>query len=634
VTTTTIVTTTTVPATTTTLPNSQIPYVTSGQEKIMNDIAGVVGMPQGGWVKVDKNATSLTITTSDGLQIQIGSKVKSSVTLRLNSRGMPIFEANDFITIAGGGLMPSTPASTWLFSTPTQLGQLTTDATGSFSAEYAIDGTVPAGDHTAQLNGIAPDGTLRVVEVSVEIVASPDEVAPTVSTKESSSAPPATPLNTSTTVALLSSALAVLAISRPKSSSSSRTTDTPETPTTNTDTQVERTDAGGEVASVSVSFGDRLSDVRPDSLRVPRLKWVDSSMNRIATAVDRLSPMLARIADDGAYARTLLGFLWPLLPLMGVALGIASAINTDFTIMIPALSLVLAIAVLGVIDAFAGLLFVLSFGIAMLLGGGFDSVDSIRGYLGIAVFSFAPVMIAAATRPFRRSSTDDQPAWNRCVDFVLSSLFGAWAAGSMYGAIPSLTTFKPAHSDRVDLVQVVFIVAIAARWLLENIARLYAPSRLRVVEVEVFDETSLAQRLCSHVIRTAVFIFVAVVFIGNNWALWIGGAMFLAPKIIGEFNDSFRNLPTVHKFLPRNLLRVVLMLFVGLWWGNLVNNQFGDSENVLLYAFVLLSIPGITLGTIDWFARESDGWKSNMVSKALGIATLIVGILCVRGVIF
>jgi hypothetical protein len=204
----------------------------------------------------------------------------------------------------------------------------------------------------------------------------------------------------------------------------------------------------------------------------------------------------------------------------------------------------------------------------------------------------------------------------------------------MYGAIPSLTTFKPAHSDRVDLVQVVFIVAIAARWLLENIARLYAPSRLRVVEVEVFDETSLVQRLCSHFIRTAVFVFVAVVFIGNNWALWIGGAMFLAPKIIGEFNDSFKNLPTVHKFLPRNLLRVVLMLFVGLWWGNLVNNQFGDSENVLLYAFVLLSIPGITLGTIDWFARESDGWKSNMVSKALGIATLIVGILCVRGVIF
>ena len=634
VTTTTIVTTTTVPATTTTLPNSQIPYVTSGQEKITNDIAGVVGMPPGGWVKVDKNATSLTITTSDGLLIQIGAKVKSSVTLRLNSRGMPIFEANDFITIAGGGLMPSTPASTWLFSTPTQLGQLTTDATGSFSAEYAIDGTVPAGDHTAQLNGIAPDGTLRVVEVAVEIIASPDEVAPTVSTKESSSAPPATPLNTSTTVALLSSALAVLAISRPKSSSSSRATDTPETPTTNTDTSVERADAGGEVASVSVSFGDRLSDVRPDSLRVPRLKWVDSSMNRIASAVDRLSPMLARIADDGAYARTLLGFLWPLLPLMGVALGIAGAINTDFTIMIPALSLVLAIAVLGVIDAFAGLLFVLSFGIAMLLGGGFNSVDSIRGYLGIAVFSFAPVMIAAATRPFRRSSTDDQPTWNRCVDFVLSSLFGAWAAGSMYGAIPSLTTFKPVHSDRVDLVQVVFIVAIAARWLLENIARLYAPSRLRVVEVEVFDETSLAQRLCSHVIRTAVFIFVAVVFIGNNWALWIGGAMFLAPKIIGEFNDSFRNLPTVHKFLPRNLLRVVLMLFVGLWWGNLVNNQFGDSENVLLYTFVLLSIPGITLGTIDWFARESDGWKSNMVSKALGIATLIVGILCVRGVIF
>jgi hypothetical protein len=167
-------------------------------------------MPKDGWVKVDKGDTSLTITTSEGLVIKIGAKVKSSVTLRLNTRGMPIFEANDFITIAGGGLKPFTPASTWLFSTPTKLGELQVDANGNFTEEYSIGDAVPPGDHTAQLNGIAPDGTLRVVEVAVEIIPIPEEVMPAVAQSSTSDTPPpAPPMSNSATIALLASALAL-----------------------------------------------------------------------------------------------------------------------------------------------------------------------------------------------------------------------------------------------------------------------------------------------------------------------------------------------------------------------------------------------------------------------------------------
>jgi hypothetical protein len=76
---------------------------------------------------------------------------------------------------------------------------------------------------------------------------------------------------------------------------------------------------------------------------------------------------------------------------------------------------------------------------------------------------------------------------------------------------------------------------------------------------------------------------------------------------------------------------VVAMLFVCLWWGNIVNTQYGDSKNVLLYAFVLLSIPGLVLGTIDWFAREGKKWESTPTSRVLGVIVLVIGILCVRG---
>jgi hypothetical protein len=280
------------------------------------------------------------------------------------------------------------------------------------------------------------------------------------------------------------------------------------------------------------------------------------------------------------------------------------------------------------------MLFTLSFGITLLLGGGFTSIDSVRGFLGIAVFSFAPPLIAAATRPFRRDSSEDQIRWNRLKDFVLSALFGAWAAGGMYGALPSLTTYKPLHSDRTDLIQLVVLLAIASRWIFENVARAYAPQRLRTVEVEEFREVANGQPFASLFIRTSLFLFVAATFIGNNWALWVGGAMYFIPKLISQFTEHFPNFALVHRYLPRNLLRVVVMLFVALWWGMLVNNRYGDSSNTLLYAFVLLSIPGIALGAADWFARDSKEWPSTAVSKFLGVTVLVVGILCVRGVIF
>ena len=630
-------TTTAVPTTTTTLPNSLIPNDTSGIEKKVDDVAAIAGMPKDGWVKVDKGETSLTITTSEGLVIKIGAKVKSSVTLRLNTRGMPIFEANDFITIAGGGLKPFTPASTWLFSTPTKLGELQVDANGNFTEEYSIGDAVPPGDHTAQLNGIAPDGTLRVVEVAVEILPTPDVVVPAVAQSSTSDTPPpAPPMSNSATIALLASALALLAVSR-KESGVAAASNTPNDSATNdspSSESVEREEAGGEISSVGAEYGIHSNEVRKDRLRTPRFEWVDTLLNKIASSFDRISPMIARVADDGAYARTLLGFMWLLVPFAAVAVGIASVFNTNFVVMIPSLELVIAICILGVIDAFAGMLFALSFGITLLLGGGFTSIDSVRGFLGIAVFSFAPPLIAAATRPFRRDSSEDQIRWNRLKDFVLSALFGAWAAGGMYGALPSLTTYKPLHSDRTDLIQLVVLLAIASRWVFENVARSYAPQRLRIVEVEEFREVVNGQPFASIFIRTALFLFVAATFIGNNWALWVGGAMFFIPKLISQFTEHFPNFALVHRYLPRNLLRVVTMLFVALWWGMLVNNRYGDSPNTLLYAFVLLSIPGIALGAADWFARDSKEWPSTAVSKFLGVAVLVVGILCVRGVIF
>lgn len=622
-------TTTTTTTTTTTLPNSKIPYTTSEMEKVENGVALVAGLPSGGWITAVPNSTGYQITTSDGLRIAIGAEQVATQSSPFNSRGMLIFETGDEITIAGEGLMPNSPASTWMFSTPTELGQMMVNADGSFNEKYVVSASIQPGDHTAQLNGIAPDGTLRVVEVKVEViedaVAENNELA---GVGKTTGVPSTPPLDTNALLGLAVSAFALLALNR-------RTLSALPAVETSSENKEEtgREEAGGDLASVEAGFGRNAHTAIEDRIRPPHVFRIDNAIKKIALWCDRQSPMLARIADDGSYARSLFGIGWVLLPIAGVITGVASVFNTDFIVMIPSLALVTVALVIGGLDAASGFAFTVAYGITMLLGGGFSSVNSVRGFFGLAIMSFAPALIASAVRPFRRISVGVDDMWNRINDFVLITLFGAWATGSMYSALPSLTTYKPDHSDRTDYIQLVMLLVLACRWILENGARTLTPLRLGKVEVGEFDEPSQTQQLVSYVLRTALFVFVAVVFIGNTWALWVGAAMFLVPKIIKHFSDTFPNVPFLHRYVPRKLFRTVVMLFVGMWWSTLIQSRFGDSSDSVLYGFVLLGIPGLVLGVVDMFGRDGKKWQSTPLSKSLGVVVLIIGVLTVRGYI-
>jgi hypothetical protein len=610
-----------------------------------DDVASVAGMPKDGWVKVEKSPTEFVITTSDGLRVVIAARKKTDNPDSFNSRGMPIFTAGDLFLIAGGGLMPNTVASTWLFSTPTKLGELMTNAQGSFEETYPIGENFPPGDHTAQLNAIAPDGTLRVLEVMVEILAPDTAQAPVAApTQEIPSAPP---VSSSEAVTLLVTALVLIAAAKKSSSGTSplRTALTQSTALgtatrrrdrsedEGNDDGVEDEEASGDVVSVNAGYGSGATSGTRDLYSPFKIPVIDAVMKKLSMSLDRVLPMFARIANDGAPIRALMGASWMVLPMIGIILGVVSAFNTEFTIMIPALWIIAAVLVLGIMDAFAGLVFATTFTIAVLLGGGYESAHSIRGLLAIAVFAFAPVLVASAVRPFRRLSQGTDVLWNRVVDFVLVTLFGAWTAGGIYSALPSLTTFKPIHSDRVDFIHVLALLALVVRWAVENSARLALPNRLSEVEVSEFDDPPLTQQLVSQVFRTAVFTFVIYVFIGNNWALWTAAALFLLPKIIDDFVSHFPNIPVLHKFLPKNITKVVFMMFVLTWWGGVVSNQWADSTDALLFIFVLMQIPGLVLDAFGWFGREGSGWKSTVLSKIAGILILILGVLIVREIV-
>lgn len=350
--------------------------------------------------------------------------------------------------------------------------------------------------------------------------------------------------------------------------------------------------------------------------------------------MSRLSPVFARTINDGVYLRALAGTLWLLIPMLGVGVGLAMSISTSGNVLVPALPLLLALLVVGILDAFAGALAVTVFSLVVFSQGGFTSSDSIRGFLGLFVFGFGVSLVAAATRPFRRVHSPSITRWDRVCDVVLLPLFGAWAAGSMFSALPGLTGYSPDFMDQTTLIQVVAAVALLTRIVIESAAQKLVSGRLRTLEATDLPEPPRGRKTTSILLRTSVFVFVASVFIGNEWGLWVGGLMYMIPKMVSLFDEKFPNLEIMYRYLPRGIFKFVLMLFVARWWGTLLTNAVEDPEQLLQYGFVFSGIPGLALTSIAWFARDGKKWPSTWFTKITGTILLVVGFLTVQGFIF
>jgi hypothetical protein len=390
----------------------------------------------------------------------------------------------------------------------------------------------------------------------------------------------------------------------------------------------------GDVAGTDVNFNSTDVDDAEDSIEPRTAKWLDRWSVHSPHRLVGKSPLLARLVIDGTYLRSLLGIFWLALPIAGVVIGLLSAINTDFNIVMPSLALLVAILVVGIFDALSGLLGVLVFAIASGIGGGFNSSDSIRGMLGLCAFSFGVPLIATASRPFFRASDGTTQIWNRSVDFVLVTLFGAWAAGGMFGSLPGLTGHKPDFAGRGDLIQGIALALLVVRFGLEYLARHSTSARFKSIHANELAEPSVMQKVLSICGRSGVFAFVAVVFIGNNWALWVGTALYGVPKFIDLITDNFPNFARLHRFLPRGIFKVVVIMLIARWWGTVVANSVTDPNQMIKVGFVLLGLPGLVAGIAGWFGREGGDWKSTKLSRVMGAVLLIIGFLMVRGVLF
>ena len=376
---------------------------------------------------------------------------------------------------------------------------------------------------------------------------------------------------------------------------------------------------------------------RSKTWRIKRTDSVDLGWKRFAESISSFSPLAARTFGDGSYLRAMVGSLSTLLYPVALGLGIYALIDTNRQALPPATWIVIAIALLGTIDAAAGLLASATFVIGVTVSGNIFSREEVLTVAGLSIIFFAPALLASAIRPIRRLISGADDRWERITDYALVGLLSFWSIEKIVGALNGLSGLKLPISADARQIALIVAIAITLRVIMEDLATYAYPVRLEKVSPD-YKDPSTFQQVISLEFKTFLFVTLAIPFVGFNIQLALGTFFFLLPSILGlTVGDRYPKLPVIGRILPKGALKIVAMVFIGSIFANWAEGLFEKPEDFIPWSFVLLAIPGLFLKFAgDLSQKPKNDWRrtdfGRTVYRVGGIAIYILIVQMVRGV--
>ncbi len=348
------------------------------------------------------------------------------------------------------------------------------------------------------------------------------------------------------------------------------------------------------------------------------------------------SPLLARTLADGSYLRAILGsfanFLYPIAAL----LGLTALVDVGAQAMAPALGIILAIVVVGILDAFAGFMAAAIFFLGVFITGHMGTRHELLTVAGLMVIFFAPALLASAVRPLRRLVSNSEEGWERITDYALAILLTGWAVEKMVNALNGLASVQLAITFQATTIAIWSAVLVGVRIGLEDIATYHYPVRLHAVTAQL-QEPDQYQKIISLLIKTFIFVMLAAPFVGFNIQLILGTALFVFPSIANmTFAKKLPKFPNIHWLIPKGAFKIVAMVFVGFVFSNWVQGLFNNPQTFLKWSFVVLTFPGIFFAFLGWIAKAPEkSWRSNkngqIAYRILGLVVFLLVVQIVRG---
>ena len=382
----------------------------------------------------------------------------------------------------------------------------------------------------------------------------------------------------------------------------------------------------------STSWGDRSRTWRHKGTQS-----VDKSWRNGAESISSFSPLAARTIGDGSYLRAMFGSLSLLTHPIAIVLGIWALIDVDRQALPPATWLVIAIALLGTLDAMAGFFAAAIYAIGITVSGNIFTREEVLTVAGVMIIFFAPALLASAIRPVRRLISSGDDRWERITDYALVGLLSYFTLSKVVGALNGLSGLKLPISADAEQIALIVAIAITVRIILEDLATYLYPVRLETVSPD-YKEPTTFQQVISLEFKTFLFVTLAIPFVGFNIQLFIGTFFFLLPSILGlTVGDKYPKVPGLGRILPKGALKIIVMIFVGSIFANWAETLFENPEDFIPWSFALLAIPGLVFKFAGDFAEKPGyDWRKTdigrMVYRIGGIAIYILIVQMVRGV--
>jgi hypothetical protein len=359
------------------------------------------------------------------------------------------------------------------------------------------------------------------------------------------------------------------------------------------------------------NWGDRLA-----IFALPFITFFDRRSHNAAERIAKFTPFFAKLINDGAYLRAMLGTISFTGPLAAAIFAIL-AVNENAAeiaagqyseIITPGWQWFLIIAILGAFDASAGFVGAMTYIIGSIISvGHVPDSGEIRTMMGILLVSVAPALLTTGFRSIRKhAALDFNSWWERIADFVIAPFMAGWSISAMVSGLPALAGLTLDTANHVNDFVFFIALAIFIRVALEELAASGFPARLNRINPDEIPDPSNIQKAIVLVIKYAIWVFIGGALIGPSWQVWVGSALFVFPAVVGWYTDKFPNSPRIWRMLPTGIPGLAFTLIVASATSATVGAVLGDNPALGQWSFVILPIPMLALTVLGWFGRHGE----------------------------
>jgi len=369
-----------------------------------------------------------------------------------------------------------------------------------------------------------------------------------------------------------------------------------------------------------------------DRSRTWRTPWVHDYQRvlvRIYEATSRYSLILPRTLSDGMWARAMFGSAALLLWVAGITVGLSSLIQTGFSVVPASFAIILAIIVLGVLDAMAGLLAWATISLGALVTGHLTTMDDFLTIVGIGLLAVSLSFFAHHLRPIRRHIHSGLgPVFDRCADYAISPVIVAFTALGLAEGLNGLSGLELVSHEDLLYVELVTGAAVAIRMILEDLALHHYPQRCKAVSFPQHHKPSRPWRVAAIACRTLITFLVFGAFIGYA-GFALGAALLLAvPLLMDVFRSRVPRIQGLHQFLPEGIVELTTTAVIGVILASYFF-KWGPAAHLLPGLLVLTFVPSALFAILHGISAHGEPRLGKWARRLLGVPVyvFIVGLL-------